>query len=188
MKNYIIYVLLIAIGLMFIAFKFKGCKTDPPKPTITEAIEKAATAKDSEGLPTGEVAKKKIDLGTTESDTPGKETHKELIETESGKKFVKDTQKTKFGFYFQTKFYTGFDGNLTAGIGQEFFVYDRFSANALVGFPSIGLGIEGLITKNFGLFGGATWNYLDYQNISDFKTYKEGSFTAKPIVGIAFNF
>jgi len=188
MKNYIIYILLIAMGLMFIAMKFKGCKTDPPKPVITEAIEKDATAEDSKGLPAGEIAKKKIDLGTSESKKPGKETRTEIIEAESGKKFIKKTEKSKFGLYFQTKFYTGFDGNLTAGIAQEFFVYDRWSLNALVGFPSVGLGVEGLITKNFGLIGGATWNYLDYDDIGNFDTYREGSFTAKPIFGIAFNF
>ncbi len=182
------YTLLIAVGILFIMLKVKGCDSPPTAPKITPIESRAATAADNEGLPPGVRAKKVTPLGEVPTNTPGKIAELELIEGENGELFKKKTEKSKFGLYFQTKFYTGFDGNMTAGVAQEFFVYDRFSLNALIGFPSIGIGIEGLLTKNFGIIGGATFNYLDYGQISDLDTYSEGSFSAKPFLGIAFNF
>lgn len=190
LKTYIIYILLIAVALLFAITQIKGCIGPKPKPpvVIDQVTTIPASSKDNEGLPAGEKAKTVTDLGTHASSQPGKITDTKLITTESGKTFKKDTEKSKFGFFYTTKFYVGFDGHITPGIAQEFFVWDRYSANALLGYPSVGIGLEGLLTQNFGIIGGCTWGYLDYDKVSDFNTYRQGSFSAKPILALAFNF
>ena len=76
------------------------------------------------------------------------------------------------GMSFSPKAYIGFNNHgLTAGYDQEVFRWGKASLDIPISFPYIGIGAGWSITNNtFGIVA-TTFDYLQYEDIQDPKTY-----------------
>lgn len=100
-----------------------------------------------------------------------------------------DKPVTYFGFVNEPKAYMGYSNNkLLMGYSQGFFRYGRYSTDAILGFPAVGLGLSYSITNNLAVTAGAVFEYLSYQSISNLSTYTTGDMTTPRLtLGLTLN-
>jgi hypothetical protein len=211
LKKYAIQLGIIAIALGFIIHSIKSCGPvipgiNHPEPSKTPVVDMLGDTSiphsDRPGIsaprtPTASERKTPtIDGGIPVSVTdikaptcrPWDKLKQKIIVSDKGNTFVSQVCSTYAGWNFKTKFLMGYNGYLNLGLMQNVLSYDRYDLGAIVAFPSVGVGLSGYVTDHFYLVGGATWNYVIYDNFSDPKTYSIGDFKPRPIIGFGFDF
>lgn len=207
-------IILPIIIILFIISKFQSCSITGGildnikvggntvavgvQPTVTPTDEDRAVVDKVVGRDA--IIKGKIDLGKKQKgDDKSKVTDTSIIVVADSKCntcapiFVRKEKDSLFlGFSFRPKVYagTGFGGN-SFGYAQEFFRFGKATANGLVSFPTVGLGLGYDITNNFYGLLGANTNYVQYDNIGNLESYRfdpKELGVVKPLIGIGFYF
>ena len=213
LKKYAIYLVIITIALGFIVSSIKSCGPNIPgfhghqpdystTPVVDMLGDTSIPHTNNPGIsaprkPTAsEIKTPTIDGGRVVSVVdikppvcrPWCKLTQKIVVSDKGNTFVSQVCKTYVGWNFNTKFMLGYNGYINLGVMQNVLSYDRYDLGAIIAFPSVGVGLSGYVTDHFYLVGGATWNYLTYQNLSDPRTYAMGDFQARPMVGFGFDF
>lgn len=102
-----------------------------------------------------------------------------------------DKTKTFLGWDFEPKIaltYAPYGLGLT--YDQGIFRYGKFTIDALISFPGIGLGLGFNLTNNTFILAGAQWQYGKYKSMTDFDTYAIilPEYKIVPVIGVGFGF
>ena len=217
LKKYAIYLAIIAVALGFIVHNIKSCgpvvnvpgiggnQVDPSLTPVVDRIGDTTNAKKhGPGLmpprtPTPKEASTPIPGSGGEKPAsiidvkpvvcrPWMRLKQQIVVGDRGNTYFAQVCSPYIGLNFKTKFLLGYNGYANFGLMQNVFSYDRYDLGAIIAFPAVGIGLSGYLTDNFYLMGGAGWNYIVYDNISEIKTYSIGDFKARPMIGLGFNF
>lgn len=197
-KGVLFLVVLIALSL-FIIFKVQSCGPvgnggGGTIVVVHPGTKQTPTEADKNAVPKGTTITAKTTLETVTKKPGYKKNTSVLVYVDSscntctGITLI-DTYSAKFGFYFEPKFYLvrGLD-YWSPGLEVGAFRYYRYSLNAMVSCPYLGLGINYDLTNNFSILAGGDIQYVTASDWTDLGGVKFGVEGVSPVLGVAFGF